>query len=397
MNILTTMSTRLTVPFLDLKSHYRQHQAAFDGAMGAVIAEAAFVGGPWVEQFEAEFAAYCGTTHAVGVANGTVALWMALLAMGIGPGDEVITVPNSFIATAEAISFCGAKPVFVDVREADCNMDPSLLKAAISSRTKAILPVHLFGHPANMEAILTIAQEHGLPVVEDAAQAHGARYHGKMAGSMGLAGCFSFHPVKNLGAFGEAGAVITNDGELAQKLRRLRDHGQFQKYHHEVIGWNGRMDGLQAAVLSTKLPFLEERNSRRRQRAGWYFKQLDGIPDLVLPASLPEVEHAWHQFPVRIPRRDEILAAMQSAGIGCGIHYPVPIHRQKAYHFLGLSEGSFPVAERCSQEFLSLPIFPELTEEQVLTVAGVLRGCLKSCDNLIQSDETWTVPAKIPA
>lgn len=376
MNILTAISPRLTVPFLDLKSQYRQHKAAFDGAMGAVIEAAAFAGGPWVERFEEEFAAYCGSTHAVGVANGTVALWMALLAMGIGPGDEVITVPSSFIATAEAISFCGAKTVFVDIQEADCNMDPALLKAAISSRTKAILPVHLFGHPANMEAILAIAQEHGIPVVEDAAQAHGARYQGKMAGSMGLAGCFSFHPVKNLGAFGEAGAVITNDGELAQKLQRLRDHGQIEKYRHEVIGWNGRMDGLQAAVLSTKLPFLEERNARRRQRAGWYFEQLGGIPDLVLPASLPEVEHAWHQFSVRIPCRDAVLAAMQGAGIGCSIHYPVPIHRQKAYHFLGLPEGSFPVAERSSREFLSLPIFPELTEEQVRTVTGVLKHVL---------------------
>jgi len=364
----------MQVPFLDLKAQYRSIKEEIDAAMQAVVDQTAFAGGPFVARFEEAFAAFCGCKYAVGTGSGTDALWMALIAAGVGPGDEVITVPDTFMATAEAISFCGAKPVFVDVVESTCNMDPEKLEGAITARTKAIVPVHLFGQPADMDPILEIARRHGLLVIEDACQAHGAQYKGKMAGSIGDAGCFSFYPGKNLGAYGEAGAVVTNSEALAEKMRMFRDHGQAQKYQHSMVGWNARMDGLQGAVLSVKLNHLEDWNNARRQNAQLYSELLQRVKSIVLPTEADYARHVYHIYAVRTPKRDSLMACLAEKGISCGIHYPIPVHLQKAYEDLGLGEGSFPVVERCATEFVSLPMFPELTAEQISFVADEIKG-----------------------
>ncbi len=366
----------MQVPFLDLAAHHTPLRAEFRAAMDAVIDRNAFAGGPFVEQFEREFAAYCGTRHALGVSNGTDALWLALLACGVGPGDEVITVPMTFMATAEAITYTGAKPVFVDIEELTYTLDPRQLEAAITPRTKAIVPVHLFGQTADLDAVLAIADRHGIPVIEDACQAHGATYRGRRAGSLGRAGCFSFYPGKNLGAFGEAGAIVTNDDALADMVRGLRDHGQTRKYHHRWIGWNSRMDGLQAAVLQVKLKYLDQNNAARRAHARRYTDLLAGHPGVVTPTEAPDRTHVFHIYAVRVADRDSKLAKLGQRGIGCGIHYPVPIHLQEAYRGLNLGRGSFPVAEQCANEFLSLPMYPELSSDQVAYVAAELRELL---------------------
>jgi len=367
----------MQIPFLDLKAHHAPLRAEISAAIGEVIDSSAFAGGPYVDRFEKEFAAFCQCPYAIGVGNGTDALWFALLALGVAPGDEVITVPHTFIATAEAISFCGAKPVFVDIEEQTYTMDPQLLEGAITRRTKAIIPVHIFGQPADMDAILAIAQKHGLPVIEDACQAHGAEYKGKRVGSMGLAGCFSFYPGKNLGAFGEAGAVVTHNRELQEKIQTLRDHGQAKKYYHSVIGWNGRMDGIQAAVLRVKLKHLEAGNARRRAHAHLYDKLMASIDAIVTPQPTSYATHVYHLYAIRVVgqasrlpslNRDTLLKTLTEKGIGCGIHYPISLHLQEAYRFLCLRPGVFPVAERCMQEFLSLPMYPELTAEQIKRV-----------------------------
>lgn len=362
----------MKVPFLDLKSQHAPLKAEFLSAFEEVLDSSAFAGGRFVQGFEGEFARYCGSKHAVGVGNGTDALWFGLLALGVGPGDEVVTVPHTFIATAEAISFCGATPVFVDIEPDTYTMDPGKLEAAITPRTKAIVPVHIFGQCADMEPILEIASRHGVPVLEDAAQAQGATYRGRKAGSMGNAGCFSFYPGKNLGALGEAGALVTNDDELAEKVRRLRDHGQSKKYHHSVIGWNGRMDGIQAAALSIKLRHLDEANRCRRESAARYAQMLGSVDGVVLPKVAGDREHIFHVYAVRIKNRDLVMGRLSDQGIGCGIHYPIPVHLTEAYAHLGGREGMFPVAERCASEFLSLPMFPGLTETQVNHVASTL-------------------------
>ena len=366
----------LRVPFLDLQAHHQPRREEFLSAIEAVLESNAFAGGPFVAKFEADFAAFCQTRFAAGVGSGTEALWLCLLACGISSGDEVITVPNSFMATAEAISFCGAKPVFVDIDERTYTMDPALLAAAITPRTKAVIPVHLFGQSADMDPILAMARKHGLRVIEDACQAHGAEYKGRKAGSIGDAGCFSFYPGKNLGAFGEAGAVVTNDSSLHRAIQVLRDHGQEEKYRHSHIGWNARMDGIQAAVLRVKLGDLDRDNAARRSHARLYSELLGGQADLVLPMEAIYSKHVYHIYAVRVPERDQRLRQLADRGIACGIHYPVPIHCQKAYAGLGLTFGSFPVAERCAQELLSLPMFPELTVEMVQTVARELRAVL---------------------
>jgi dTDP-4-amino-4,6-dideoxygalactose transaminase len=362
------------VPFLDLTGQHKPHMAEFVQAFQQVVESSAFAGGRFVDAFEKEFAAYCGASHAVGVGNGTDALWFALLALGVGRGDEVITVPHTFIATTEAISFCGATPVFVDIEETTYTMDPARLEQAITPRTKAIIPVHIFGQCADMDPILEIARRHGIPVVEDAAQAQGALHQGRKAGSMGVAGCFSFYPGKNLGAFGEAGAVVTSDEELARKMRVLRDHGQTRKYHHAVVGWNGRMDGIQGAVLQIKLRHLDQANQRRRECAALYNDLLGGVDGLVVPQTAPGREHIFHIYAVRAQDRDELIKRLGAQGIQCGIHYPVPVHRTEAYADLGLGEGSFPVAERCANEFVSLPMHPMLTDDQVRYVASTLNA-----------------------
>ena len=302
--------------------------------------------------------------------NGTDALWLALLGLGIGEGDEVITVPNTFIATAEAITYCNAQPVFVDVEENTFTMDPAELKKSLTPRTKAIIPVHLFGQPADMDPILEFARAHGLFVIEDAAQAHGAEYKGRKAGTMGDAGCFSFYPGKNLGALGEAGAVVTNDAELRKKIQVLRDHGQARKYYHTLVGWNCRMDGIQAAVLSIKLRHLEEGNLRRRWHALQYNAAFAGIDDVATPFQANYARHVYHVYAIRVRERDEVRRRLEEKEIGCAVHYPIPIHLQEACRSLGYTEGAFPVAENLAEEFLSLPMFPELTEAQTEYVAN---------------------------
>jgi dTDP-4-amino-4,6-dideoxygalactose transaminase len=362
----------MSVPFLDLKTQYKSIQGEIASALQTVLDNTAFAGGPFVETFEKEFAAFCQTEYAVGVGSGTDALWGALIGLGIGYGDEVITSPDTFIATAEAISFCRAKPVFVDIDEQTYNLNPDFLKRAITSRTKAIIPVHLFGQPADMDPIIKIAGEHGLFVIEDACQAHGAEYKGRRAGSIGHAGCFSFYPGKNLGAYGEAGAVVTNDPALAEKIKQFRDHGQAKKYYHSMIGWNARMDGFQGAVLSVKLKHLSAWNEARRRNAKLYNELLADVDKIQRPVEAEYAKHVYHIYAIRTSKRDALMSALAGKNIFCGIHYPIPLHLQEAYRFLGYGPGTFPVGEKSATEFVSLPMFPELTNEQISQVVNAI-------------------------
>jgi dTDP-4-amino-4,6-dideoxygalactose transaminase len=367
------MGVLMKVPFLDLKAQINPIRAEIQQAINEVIDQTAFAGGPFVEKFEKEFAAFCGSKHCVAVGNGTDAIWLALLSLGIAETDEVITAPSTFVATAEAISFAGAEPVFVDIEPDTCNMDPGKIEKAITSRTKAIIPVHLFGQPADMDPILEIARRHNLVVIEDSCQAHGALYKGKKAGTMGVAGCFSFYPGKNLGAFGEAGAVVTDDGELARKIRIYRDHGQPQKYHHDVIGWNARMDGIQGAVLSVKLKCLDRWTEARRDNAKQYDKLLLGVDSIRLPVERDYAKHVYHIYALRDPKRDALITFLNEKGVATGIHYPVPVHMTKAYAYLERKTGSYPVAELAASEFISLPMYPELTSEQITYVCDCIK------------------------
>ena len=355
----------MKVPFLNLKAQYDSIAYEVEQSIKDVLAACAFSGGPYVEKFEEEFADFCGCNFAVGVGSGTEALWLALMALDVQQGDEVVTAPNSFIATAEAISLCGARPVFVDVEESSLTMNPALLEQAITPSTKAILPVHLYGQTADMDAIVAIAKKHGVAVLEDACQAHGAEYNGKRAGSLGDAGCFSFYPGKNLGAYGEAGCVVTKDEALASRIRMLRDHGQSRKYYHQLVGINGRMDGIQGAVLSAKLKYLAAWNSVRREHASSYHEMLDDVPAVSVPKEMPYARHVYHVYAVRTADRDRLRLVLHESGIECGVHYPVPIHLQQAYASRGEGVGSFPVAESSASQLLSLPMFPELTSEQI--------------------------------
>lgn len=355
----------MRVPFLDLKAQYESIRNEIAVALQQVLDNTAFAGGPFVEKFEKDFASFCKCEFAMGVGSGTTALWLALSGLGIGQGDEVITTPNTFIATAEAISFCGAKPAFVDVEEQTYNMNLDLLEDAITPKTKAIIPVHLYGQMVDMDRIMQIARAHGLFIVEDACQAHGAEYNGQRAGSIGDAGCFSFYPGKNLGAYGEAGAVVTNDAELAEKIRVLRDHGQAKKYFHSMIGWNARMDGFQGAVLSVKLKHLPAWNDARKRNARLYDELLADADDVITPVEVDRAGHVYHVYAIRTKDRDAIINYLAEKNVYCGIHYPMPIHLQNAYSFLGKGKGSFPVAEKCAEQLVSLPMFPELSEEQI--------------------------------
>ncbi len=366
----------MKVPFLDLKLQYDSIKDEAQAALEAVLDSCAFAGGPFAGKFEEDFAEYCECAEGVGVGTGTTSLWMALLALGVGPGDEVITTPNTFIATAEAISFCGAKPVFVDVDSETYNMDPRLLEAAITPRTKAIIPVHLYGQVCDMDPITEIARSKELSVVEDACQAHGGQYKGKRAGSIGDAGCFSFYPGKNLGAYGEAGAIVTNDGPLAVRLRMFRDHGQESKGVHSIIGWNSRMDGFQGAILAVKLKHLPAWTEARRRHAGTYRELLSDLDEITLPAEADYAHHVYHIFAIRAKNRDDLIAALKEKDIHCGVHYPRPIHLQGAYEDLGYGVGSFPIAEAQAMESVSLPMFPELTEAQIETVCNEIRRYL---------------------
>lgn len=355
----------MKVPFLDLKAQYLTIKDEINAAINDVIDKTAFAGGPFVAQFESEFSDFCNCGHAIGVGSGTEALWLPLLALGIGQGDEVITVPSTFIATAEAISFCGATPVFVDIDEQTYNMNPNLLDAAITPKTKAIIPVHLFGQTADMDPIMEIARKYNLVVIEDACQSHGSEYMGKRSGSIGDAGAFSFYPGKNLGAYGEAGAIVTNNAELASKIQMFRDHGQSKKYYHGMIGWNARMDGIQGAILSTKLKHLESWTEARRKNASLYNELLSNVDGIITPQESGYARHVYHIYAIRVKNRDKLIERLAEKEIFCGIHYPVPIHLQEAYNFLGLSKGSFPISEKCAEEFVSLPMYPELTEAQI--------------------------------
>ncbi|HEY3490807.1 MAG TPA: DegT/DnrJ/EryC1/StrS family aminotransferase [Candidatus Deferrimicrobiaceae bacterium] len=355
----------MKVPFLDLKAQYDTIKEEIAVAIQSVLDKTAFAGGPFVAKFEEEFATFCGTKHALGVGSGTDALWLALAGLGVGAGDEVITVPNTFIATTEAISYRGATPVFVDVDPKTWLMDPAKLESAITPKTKAILPVHLFGQMCDMDPIMAIAKKHNLFVVEDACQAHGATYKGRMAGSIGDAAAFSFYPGKNLGAYGEAGGMVTNNDEVAAKARMLRDHGQAKKYYHSMIGWNMRMDGIQGAILSVKLKHIKQWNEARHRNAKLYDELLAGIPGVVTPSEADYGKAVYHIYAICVKDRDAVIAKLAEKDVHCGIHYPVPLHLQEAYAFLGKGQGSFPVAEKGASEYVSLPMYAELNIEQI--------------------------------
>ena len=381
----------MKVPFLDLKAQYESIKDEVNEAIQKVLDSCAFAGGPFVEEFEQNFAEYCQCDHAIGVGSGTEALWMALLALGIGPGDEVITVPNTFIATAEAISFCGATPVFIDIDEKTYTMDPERLKEffeqnckfnqstnqlinqSTNRSVKAVIPVHLFGQIADMDPIMEVARENGLFVIEDACQAHGAEYKGKRAGSIGDAGCFSFYPGKNLGAYGEAGAITTNRAELADEMAKFRDHGQSKKYYHDLIGWNARMDGIQGAVLNVKLKNLPAWTEARRNHARLYNDLLTEVEGVIGPAEAEYARHVYHVFAVRAGNRENLITALADREIYCGIHYPVPVHLQEAYELSGNNNDNCPVAEGCAEEYVSLPMFPELNEKQIRYVVESIK------------------------
>ena len=366
----------MNVPFLDLKSQYKGIKNEVNIAIQNVLNDTAFAGGPYVASFEKNFAEYCGVDYGIGVSSGTSALWLALKALGIGEGDEVITVPNTFIATTEAISMTGAKPVFVDVDPVTFLMNPIEARLAVTSRTKAIIPVHLFGQMVNMDPIMELAKVHKLAVIEDASQAHGAEYKGKKAGSIGHVGCFSLYPGKNLGAYGEAGIIVTNSQMIAERTKMLRDHGQPQKYVHSVEGWNARMDGIQGAILDVKLEKLSKWNEQRREKAILYTKYLKEVKGVQLPRTARSNKHVYHVFAIRVKNRDDLMANLQANGIGCGVHYPIPLHLQDAYRTLKHKVGDFPVAEETASEFVSLPIYPELTEKQIQYVASTVKEFL---------------------
>lgn len=360
------------IPFLDLKSPYLELKTEVDEAVCRVVSSGWYIGGPEVEKFEAAYAEYCEATHAVGVANGLDALHLALLAMDVGPGDEVIVPSNTYIATWLAVSQCGATPVPVEPVEATYNIDPARIEAAITARTKVILPVHLYGQPADLDPILAIAHRHNLRVLEDGAQTHGARYKGQRIGAHGDAVAWSFYPGKNLGALGDGGAVTTNDPAIADRVRVLRNYGSRIKYVNEVKGVNSRLDPLHAAVLSVKLRHLDDWNARRQGIASLYLSELVNT-GLTLPLVPEWADPVWHLFVVRHPRRDKLQQHLDAAGIGCLIHYPIPPHLQQAYAHLGLAKNDFPLAARMADEVLSLPMGPHLSAEQAKTVIETIR------------------------
>jgi dTDP-4-amino-4,6-dideoxygalactose transaminase len=359
------------IPFLDLKAQYRGIKTEIDGAVAEVLESADFALGPHVAAFERRFADYCGAARCVSVNSGTSALHLALLVAGIGPGDEVITVSMTFVATTAAILYAGAKPVFVDIDPATWTMDPALIEPAITPRTKAVLPVHLHGLTADMQAIGGIARRHGLVVIEDAAQSHGALYKGRRAGSLGDIGCFSFYPGKNLGAYGEGGAIVTQNLDFAEKSAMLRDWGQAAKYNHALQGYNYRMDGIQGAVLNVKMRHIEAWTEVRRAVAAHYDRLLDRHGHLH-PQPPADCRHVYHVYAVRVRERDAVQRALAAAGIATGIHYPIPVHLQRAYADLGYWRGDLPVTEAVAAQFLSLPIYAELSMDQVEEVVAAL-------------------------
>ena len=360
------------IPFVDLKAQYHSIKPEIDAAIARVLESSQFVLGKEVAAFEEGFAAYCGASNAIGVNSGTSALHLALLAAGIGPGDEVITISFTFVATVAAIWYTGAKPIFVDIDPRSFTMDVSQIEAAITERTKAILPVHLYGQPADMDPIIEIARRHGLLVIEDAAQAHGAEYKGKRVGGIGDLGCFSFYPGKNLGAYGEGGMVTTNNPEYNRTVRMLRDWGAEKKYQHVLKGYNYRLEGLQGAILGVKLRYIEDWTQKRREHAAQY-NQLLGAAGIRTPEEMPYARHVYHVYAIRTSEREAVQQALQAQGIQSGIHYPIPVHLLPAYADLGYQAGDFPHTEAAANEVLSLPMFAELSAEQIEQVSEALR------------------------
>jgi dTDP-4-amino-4,6-dideoxygalactose transaminase len=361
------------IPYLDLKVQYAAIRDEVQSALAEVCDSAFFAQGPPTKAFEQEFAAYCGVSHCVSLNSGTSALHLALRCLDIGPGDEVITTPFTFIATAWAISYVGATPVFVDIDPVRRTLDPAKVEAVLTQRTKAIVPVHIFGSPADMDAINAVAKRHNLSVVEDAAQAHGARYKGKRVGQFSAMSCFSFYPTKNLGAYGEGGALLAKDEKLAAHARSLREHAQSARYVHEEIGYNYRMDSLQAAVLRVKLKRLDAWNAARAAHARRYAEQLAGT-SYGLPSVPADSESVWHCFVIECDNRDRVRAALTQAGIDTAVNYPLPLHLQPVYRSLGYHQGNLPVAERLCERCLSLPMYPELTHQQIDAVVRALRA-----------------------
>jgi dTDP-4-amino-4,6-dideoxygalactose transaminase len=374
-DIGAAVAKRVQVPLGDLKAQYAPLKDEILTSLNEVAESTCYVLGPRVAAFEKDFAAHAGAKHCVGVNSGTSALHLALIGAGVRPGDEVISVPMTFIATSWAISYTGATPVYVDVDPDTATMDAAQVERRITGKTKALLPVHLYGQPADMDALLDISARTGIPIVEDAAQAHGAVYRGRKVGTMGQSGCFSFYPGKNLGAYGEAGAVVTNDDAIAARLRCLRDHAQAQRYHHNEIGFNYRMDGFQGAVLGIKLKHLGRWTNARIALAERYLEQLGGLP-VELPVRREDRRHVWHLFVARHPQRDRIREELERRGIHTGLHYPIPLHLQQAYRHLGYTNGDFPVSERIGRECFTLPLFPEMTAEQHAAVVDALEEVL---------------------
>ncbi len=373
---MTTLRERflMNIPFVDLQSQYATIKEEIDRVISDVISNSAFIGGSYVQSFETDFAKFCNTKYCVGVGNGTDALFIALKTLGIGAGDEVITVANSFIATSEAITQTGAKVVFVDINPKSYNIDTNKIEAKITSRTKAIIPVHLYGQPADMDPILTLAKKYNLRIIEDAAQAHGALYKGRTIGSLGDMACFSFYPGKNLGAYGDAGALVTNNDALASKARTFANHGRVDKYDHEMEGVNSRLDGLQAAILGIKLKHLDAWSEARRKNAYLYNEHLKGT-DLVTPMEMPNVKAVYHLYVVRIKKeqRQKFQDHLKSKGISTGIHYPIALPNLKAYSYLKHTGNDFPEATSASGEILSLPMYPELSESQIKFIAQEIK------------------------
>jgi dTDP-4-amino-4,6-dideoxygalactose transaminase len=365
----------MNIPFVDLKAQYADIHSEIDTAIGDVVESTRFVGGPPVTNFEKQFGDFCGAPYAIGVSSGTAALHVALVATGIGPDDEVITVPNTFIATTEAITMAGAKPVFVDVEPESYNIDADRIEEALTPRTKAILPVHLYGQPADMDPVMEIARRHDLVVIEDACQAHGAEYKGKKVGTFGHVGCFSFYPGKNLGAYGDGGMVVTDDPSVADTIRLLSNHGRVDRHQHSREGFNYRLDTLQAAILSVKLKHLERWNAQRRDHARRYSELLAGL-EVKTPVEKEFAKHVFHLYIIRLSRRDELAEHLSSRGIAVGMHYPLALHQQEAYAHLNYPLGSFPVSEACAREVLSLPMFPELSEAQIQHVVAAIEEFL---------------------
>ena len=367
----------MRIPLVNLRAQYDAVKPEVDAAIASVLARSAYIGGTEVDDLQRWFASYCGVRHAVGVSSGTRALELVLRALDVGRGDEIVTSANTFIATAAAITAAGARPVLVDVEDATGNLDANHVERALTTKTRAIIPVHLYGRPAAMHDILDIARRRGVAVVEDAAQAHGAKCRGVRAGSLGVAGGFSFYPTKNLGAFGDAGMVTTNDEALAARVTLLRDHGRVSKYEHDVVGYTARLDTLQAAVLRVQGDRLDEWNARRRQVARWYEELLPrGVE---YPRDDPRDESVYHLFVIRVPKRDELRAHLEAQGIATGIHYPIPVHLQPAYRELGYSVGDFPITERLTREIVSLPMHPFLTRADVQDVAAATADFLSRC------------------